>query len=79
MSVAQATAFIEYVGASPALQREIDGYSGPGVLKRLVDLGARTGFSFTEEDYRNAVIELADGELSDESLDAVLRETGLKQ
>ncbi len=44
----------------------------------MVTLGAEHGFEFTEEDYRAAVVTLADGALSDEALDEVLREAGFK-
>lgn len=78
MSVDQAMAFIALVGESPGLQAEINGYSGKGIFARLIALGARHGFHFSEDQYREAVVALADGELSDEALDEVLRDTGLK-
>lgn len=73
-----AVAFITHVGKTPALQAEIERLRGPGVLKQLVELAAAQGYEFTEEEYRQAVVQLADGALSDEALDEVLRETGLK-
>lgn len=79
MSQEDAARFIAAVGDTPALQAEIDTYKGAGVLKRLADLGAAHGYQFTEDEYRAAVVSLADGDLSDEALDEVLRETGLKQ
>ena len=78
MSETEAKAFIARVGEHAALRAEVDALRGGDVLQRLVKLGAENGFQFTEEDYRQAVVSLADGELSEESLDEVLRETGLK-
>lgn len=71
-------AFIEHVGKTPALQTRVEGLEGKGVLARMVELGAAEGFAFSEEDYRAAVVDLADGALSDESLDEVLREAGFE-
>lgn len=79
MSQEEAARFIALVGGSTELQAEVGGYRGAGVLKRLVTLGAQHGLRFTEEEYRAAVVELAEGALSDEALDEVLRETGLKR
>ncbi|MCF6286404.1 MAG: Nif11-like leader peptide family natural product precursor [Candidatus Hydrogenedentes bacterium] len=79
MSQSNATAFISRIGESPALQEAVNGFQGKGGLAHVVKLGAECGFDFTEEDYRAAVVELADGALSDESLDEVLREVGLNQ
>ncbi len=79
MSLENALAFIASVEKSPELQAEINLYSGAGVLKRLVALGEAHGYGFTEDEYREAVVQLADGELSDEALEEVLRETGLQK
>lgn len=78
MSEADATRFIEKIGTSPQLQEAVNALEGAGVLRRMVALGAEHGFEFTEEDYRAAVVALADGALSDEALDEVLREAGFK-
>lgn len=78
MSEQEATKFIEFVGRSPDLQAELEALSGAGVMRRLVELGEKHGFRFSEEDYRQAVVALADGELSEEALEEVLREAGLK-
>ncbi len=78
MSEANATQFIKKIGTSPELQEAVNALQGAGVLRRMVTLGAEHGFEFTEEDYRAAVVTLADGALSDEALDEVLREAGFK-
>lgn len=78
MSEVDATQFIKKIGSSPELQEAVNAFQGAGVLRRMVTLGAEHGFEFTEEDYRAAVVTLADGALSDEALDEVLREAGFK-
>ena len=78
MSSSDALAFIAAVGQSPDLQTRINGMRGRDVLDQLVLLGAEAGLTFTVDEYREAVVIMADGELSDAALDEVLRETGLK-
>ena len=78
MSREHAAAFIRKVGKSPQLQAEVNSYHGKGVLKRLVELGAKHGLHFTEREYRDAVVTLAEGDLSEESLNEVMRETGMR-
>jgi len=78
MPVTDALAFIAAVGQSPELQERLNGMRGRDVLDQLVEVGRELGCEFTADEYREAVVSLAEGELSDESLDEVLRETGLK-
>lgn len=78
MSRSDALAFIAAVGQSPELQARIDALRGRSVLDQLAVMGRELGYEFTAGEYREAVVSMADGELSDESLDEVLRETGLK-
>lgn len=78
MSNSDALSFIAAVGESPELQEQINQLRGRHVLEQLVEIGKEQGFHFTVDEYRDAVVSLAQGELSDESLDEVLRETGLK-
>jgi GTPase len=78
LSSSDALAFIAAVGKSPELQTQINGLRGRDVLDQLVLLGAAQGMTFTVEEYREAVVIMADGELSEAALDEVLRETGLK-
>lgn len=78
MSISDALAFIEAVEKSADLQTQINGLRGREVLERLVELGAKHGHIFTVDEYRAAVVSMAEGELSDDALDEVLRETGLK-
>tara|TARA_R110001592_G_scaffold22785_5_gene90279 strand:+ start:81 stop:314 length:234 start_codon:yes stop_codon:yes gene_type:complete len=70
--------FISKIGASPELQEAVNALQGTGVLARMVDLGVAHGYTFTEDEYRAAVVDLADGALSDEALDEVLREAGFE-
>jgi hypothetical protein len=76
MSLDAAMAFIDEIGKSSELQNIVNALQGKGVLARMVELGAKHGFVFSEADYRAAVVEMADGALSDEALDDTLREAG---
>lgn len=78
MPRSDALAFIAAVGKSPELQARLGRMRGREALEQLVEVGKEVGYVFTVEEYREAVVSLAEGELSDESLDEVLRETGLK-
>ena len=78
MSRSDALAFIAAVGQSSELQARIDALRGRSVLEQLAEIGLALGYEFTVDEYRDAVVSMAGGELSDESLDEVLRETGLK-
>ena len=78
MSMEEALKFIAQVGKSAELQEAVNALQGKGVLGKLAELGEQHGFSFTEDEYRAAVVELADGALSDEALDEVLRDAGFE-
>ena len=78
MPASDALAFIAAVGQSPELQERLSRMRGRDALDQLVEVGREIGYQFSVEEYREAVVSLAEGELSDESLDEVLRETGLK-
>lgn len=78
MSQNDALAFINAAGQPGPLHDRVSALRGRGVLDQLCKMGEEMGLKFTPDEYRDAVITLADGELSDEALDEVLRETGLK-
>jgi hypothetical protein len=69
--------FMEKARRSPALCRRINALKGAGAVESLVKIAAEEGFVFTEEEYRKAVVTLAAGELSDDTLDALVQEMGL--
>jgi predicted ribosomally synthesized peptide with nif11-like leader len=74
MSVENAIAFLGETEKNAALRKRVAELKGQGSLKRMAELAAGAGFYFTEDEYRMAVIELAQGELSDESLNSVLKD-----
>ena len=78
MSLNDALAFINAAGQPGELQNRVAALRGRGILDQLCGMGEEMGLQFTPEEYRDAVVSLAEGELSDEALDEVLRETGLK-
>jgi len=76
MSVEKATAFLAFVQEDGALQAAIAALRGPESLEKLVALAEEQGFHFTVDDYREAVILAAEGELSDEALEKTAEEAG---
>lgn len=69
MSVEKALEFISQVRASKALQSRVHALRGANALADLVRIAAEEGFTFTEADYREAVVQSSGGELTDEALD----------
>jgi len=77
MSVENALAFLQLAEREQSLRAEIGALKGRAAIDGLVVLGAQRGLHFTVEEYRSAVVALANGELDDEALAAVLEEVGL--
>jgi len=77
MSIEDALTFIDAAGQPGELQTRVGALRGAGSLDRLRALGEEVGLSFTIEEYREAVVKLAEGELSDAELEGVLRDSGL--
>lgn len=78
MSVENALAFLAETQKNAVLRARVAELKGPGSLKRMADLAAHAGFMFTEDEYRMAVVELAQGELSEESLNSVLKDLKMR-
>lgn len=74
MSIENAHAFLRESQRNAPIRHRIAALKGPGTLKRLVEIAAESGFFFTEDEYRAAIVELAQGELSEESLNEVIEE-----
>lgn len=74
MSIENAVAFLAEAEKNRALRMRLGELKGTGTLKRLVVIAAEAGFFFTEDEYRMAVVEAAQGELLEESLNAVIKE-----
>ena len=79
MSVERALAFLEHVQGDEALQMEIAALRGAQALDQLREIADAAGYVFSEADYRAAVVECAAGELSEEALDEVIDELGMKK
>ncbi len=79
MAITDAENFIAAVRNAPALRREVGALKGADALARLVAIAAREGHRFTEAEYRAAVVRQSRGELSEESLEEVARELGLRE
>jgi len=77
MSVEQATAFLAHVQENEELQRILAALRGADSLEQLAAIGRERGFHFNEEEYREAVVAAAEGELSDEAIAEAAKEAGL--
>jgi hypothetical protein len=77
MSVENAVAFLKLAERERGLRQEMAGLKGRTAIDGLVHLGAGLGLVFTAEDYRGAVSAMANGELDESALTAVLEEVGL--
>lgn len=77
MSVDTALRFLEFVATQPELQQEIATFKGRTAIESLRALAAGVGFAFSEDDYRAAIVKLAEGELSEEAIRDVQRELGV--
>jgi predicted ribosomally synthesized peptide with nif11-like leader len=78
MATEQAHCFMEYARRTPEIQSRIEKLKGASAVRDLVDIAAEAGFAFTEAEYRTAVVEASNGELSDESLDELVRQMGMQ-
>lgn len=74
MSIENAHAFLKESQQNATIRHQLAGLKGIGTLKRLTEIAATAGFFFTEDEYRAAIVELAEGELSEESLNEVIEE-----
>lgn len=79
MSMENAREFIRTVGESPALQERLAALTGRDAVTGLCAIAAELGFQFNPEEYREAVVEEADGGLSEEAIDEAVREWGFNE
>ena len=77
MSVENALAFIKLAERERSLRAEIGALKGRAAIDGLVSLGAQRGLTFSVEEYRQAVVNMANGELDETALMEVLEEVGL--
>ena len=77
MSREAALQFIARAGADSALGKRLAGLKGRTAIEALCAIAAEQGYSFNEEDYRAAVVALAEGELDEEALEEVRRQLGV--
>ena len=77
MSVENALVFIKLAERERGLRAEIGQLKGRAALDGLVSLGVQHGLDFSVAEYRAAVAALANGELDEAALTAVLEEIGL--
>lgn len=77
MSVETALRFLEFVATRPELQEQIAAFKGRTAIDSLRALAAGQGYDFSDEEYRAAIVKLAEGELSEEAIREVQRELGV--
>ncbi len=77
MSVENAIVFLKLAERERGLRAEIGALKGRAAIDGLVALGAQRGLAFTVEEYRKAVAAMANGELDEAALAALLEEIGL--
>ncbi len=77
MSVENAFLFLKRAERDRTLRDEIALLKGRAAIDGLVVLGAQRGLAFTADEYRSAVVAMANGELDEAALHAVLEEVGL--
>jgi predicted ribosomally synthesized peptide with nif11-like leader len=78
MSVEDALSFLRNAEDDFALQKQLMRLRGRTALDDLIAIAAERGYRFTVEEYREAIVAVSDGELSEESLKEVRREMGLE-
>jgi predicted ribosomally synthesized peptide with nif11-like leader len=79
MSTQQAHAFMKHARRNPDLRKRIEALEGADAIREMAAIAEEYGFHFNENEYREAVVDLSGGELSDESLRELLRQTGLEK
>ncbi|MCC6143014.1 MAG: Nif11 family protein [Candidatus Hydrogenedentes bacterium] len=78
MSLDGAFAFLKLAETDEDLAADLARLRGREALVELTRIAAGRGLVFSVEEYREAVVQLADGALSDEALDEVRRELGME-
>jgi hypothetical protein len=74
VSIERAKDFLRDIPMTPALEERVRALEPRAGLTPLLALARREGYDFSEAHYRAAVVDLAEGELSDAALDQVLDE-----
>ncbi len=74
MSEQEALRFLKEIPRYPDAQRQLQKLTGRRAVHELTVLAETLGYHFTETEYRAAVVRLSNGELSPESLNALIQE-----
>jgi predicted ribosomally synthesized peptide with nif11-like leader len=78
MSRERALEFLACAATQPELQARLGALKGRTALDDLRGIAREAGFDFSEEDYRTAIVALAEGELDDEAIENVQRDLGIR-
>lgn len=74
MSEQEALRFLKEIPRYPDARRELQKLKGSHAVHDLTVLAETLGYHFSEAEYRSAIVTLSEGELSPESLDALIQE-----
>jgi len=78
MSVARALEFLKQAPQDQGLRERLEACSGREAIAQLTRIASEAGYVFSQDDYREAVRLLAEGELDQAALDEVMREAGFE-
>lgn len=78
MSVEQALEFLQQAPQDLALRKRLADCTGREAIAQLTRIASEAGYVFSQDDYREAVRLLAEGELDQAALDEVMREAGFE-
>lgn len=77
MSLDTVYAFLDYVKTNNRLQTEIAELRGLDSVDKLLVKARDAGYDFSRDEYLQAIMELAEGELSDDSIRRTAQSMGL--
>ncbi len=78
MSKENALKFLAYTEANPDVQAAISRLRGENTLDELVAIARQHGFDFSKAEYRDAVVAMSEGALSEEAIEDTARSLGLE-
>ena len=77
MSLDSVYAFLDHVKNNNQLQQEIASLRGGDSVVKLLMMAREAGYDFSRDEYHQAILELAEGELSNESIHRTAQAMGM--
>ncbi len=78
MSLDSVYAFLDHVKNNNLLQKEIASLRGGNSVDILLMMAREVGYDFSRDEYHQVILELAEGELSDESIHRTAQAMGME-